>query len=101
MLQIFLVAVDEVVTVACYAQIGSELNALNSTAWIITAFFLTQTSLQPLFGKLSDMYGRRECLLFAYAVFGIGCVVCGLAQDMAQLILARAFQGIGAGGKQY
>lgn len=53
---------------------------------------------QPLYGKLSDIFGRKEALLFAYAVFGLGCIFCGLARNMNELISARAFAGIGGGG---
>ena len=62
------------------------------------SYFLTLTSFQPLYGKLSDIFGRKPALLFAYAVFGIGCLFCGLARDMNELIAARAFAGIGGGG---
>ncbi|PTB67454.1 MFS general substrate transporter [Trichoderma citrinoviride] len=95
---VYLVAVDQLLAVATYAKIGSELNALNNTSWIATAYFLTLTSFQPLYGKLSDIFGRKACLLFAYAVFGIGCLGCGLAQSMTQLCIARAVAGIGGGG---
>lgn len=61
-------------------------------------YFLTLTSFQPLYGKMSDIFGRKACLLFGYLIFGIGCLFCGLAQDMNQLIAARAFAGIGGGG---
>lgn len=108
-------AIDQLLTVATYAKIGNELNALNSTSWIATSYvsrsdysrrhshvmhkyFLTLTSFQPLYGKLSDIFGRKECLLFAYAVFGIGCLGCGLAQDIVQLCIARGISGIGGGG---
>ncbi len=53
------------------------------------------SAFQPLFGKLSDIFGRKECLLFGYAVFGIGCIGCGLARNIGELIAARAFAGIG------
>ena len=62
------------------------------------SYFLTLTAFQPLYGKLSDIFGRKACLLFAYAVFGLGCLFCGLARTMPQLIAARAFAGIGGGG---
>lgn len=81
-----------------YGKIGSELHALNNTSWIATAYFLTLTSFQPLYGKLSDIFGRKACLLFGYLIFGLGCLFCGLAQNMNQLIAARAFAGIGGGG---
>lgn len=61
-------------------------------------YFLTLTSFQPLYGKLSDIFGRKSCLLFAYSIFGIGCLACGLARNMNELIAARAFAGIGGGG---
>lgn len=74
---------------ASYGQIGSDLEALNLTSWIATSYFLTLTSFQPLYGKLSDIFGRKSCLLFAYAVFGTGCLCCGLAQNIHELIAAR------------
>ena len=95
---IFLAAADQTIIVSSYGKIGSDLEALNLTSWIATAYFLTLTSFQPLYGKLSDIFGRKACLLFAYTVFGIGSVFCGLAQNMEQLIVARAFAGIGGGG---
>lgn len=95
---IFLSAADQTIIVSSYGKIGSELKALNLTSWIATAYFLTLTSFQPLYGKLSDIFGRKACLLFGYSIFGIGCLACGLAQDMNQLIAARAFAGIGGGG---
>ncbi|KAL4804803.1 major facilitator superfamily-domain-containing protein [Aspergillus unguis] len=95
---IFLAAADQTIIVASYGKIGSDLKALNLTSWIATSYFLTLTSFQPLYGKLSDIFGRKACLLFAYAVFGSGCLFCGLAQNIHQLIAARVFQGIGGGG---
>ncbi|KAF5600287.1 multidrug resistance [Fusarium pseudoanthophilum] len=95
---VYLAAADQLLTVATYAKIGNELNALNNTSWIATAYFLTLTSSQPLYGKLSDIFGRKPCLLFAYIVFSLGSLGCGLARDMAQLCAARAVAGIGGGG---
>ncbi|RAH44057.1 putative MFS multidrug transporter [Aspergillus brunneoviolaceus CBS 621.78] len=95
---IFLSAADQTIIMASYGQIGSDLKALNLTNWIATSYFLTLTSFQPLYGKLSDIFGRKTCLLFSYAIFGIGCLFCGLAQDINQLIAARVFQGVGGGG---
>ncbi|KAF3387477.1 Vacuolar membrane amino acid uptake transporter fnx2 [Penicillium rolfsii] len=95
---IFLSAADQTIIMASYGQIGSDLKALNLTSWIATSYFLTLTSFQPLYGKLSDIFGRKPCLLFAYAIFGIGCLFCGLARNINELIAARVFQGIGGGG---
>ncbi|KAI9706649.1 MAG: hypothetical protein M1836_003658 [Candelina mexicana] len=95
---IFLAAMDQTLIVSAYGKIGSDLRALNNMSWIATAYFLTLTSFQPLYGKLSDIFGRKPALLFAYAVFGIGCLFCGLARTIDELIAARAFAGIGGGG---
>lgn len=77
---------------------GNDLNALNSVGWVATSYLLTLTCAQPLYGKLSDIFGRKEALLFGYAVFGLGSLFCGIAQTMAQLCIARAVAGIGGGG---
>ncbi|CAO1596397.1 hypothetical protein XANCAGTX0491_000246 [Xanthoria calcicola] len=95
---IFLSAADQTLIVTMYGKIGSDLKALNKTSWVSTAYFLTISSFQPLYGKLSDIFGRKPALLFGYAVFGIGCLFCGLARNMNELIAARAFAGIGGGG---
>ncbi|KAL7627023.1 hypothetical protein AAE478_003799 [Parahypoxylon ruwenzoriense] len=95
---IFLVAMDQTLTIATYGKMGSDLRALNSTSWISTSYFLTLTAFQPLYGRLSDIFGRKECLLFAYGVFGLGSLGCGLARDIGQLCAARAVAGVGGGG---
>ncbi|KAL8966523.1 MAG: hypothetical protein Q9197_005931, partial [Variospora fuerteventurae] len=95
---VFLSAADQTLIVTMYGKIGSDLEALNKTSWVSTAYFLTLTSFQPLYGKLSDIFGRKSALLFGYAIFGIGCLLCGLARNMNELIAARAFSGIGGGG---
>lgn len=87
--QIFLSAADQVIIASSSGTIGSDLKALNLTGWIATSYFLTLTSFQPLYGKLSDIFGRKACLLYAYAFFGLGCLFCGLARDIQQLIAAR------------
>ncbi|KAG4435853.1 hypothetical protein IFR05_008679 [Cadophora sp. M221] len=97
-LGILLSAADQTIIVSSYGKIGSDLQALNNTSWIATAYFLTLTSFQPLYGKLSDIFGRKPCLLFAYTVFGLGCLFCGLARNLNELVAARAFAGIGGGG---
>lgn len=95
---VFLAAADQTIIVSSYGKIGSEMNALNKTSWIATGYFLTLTAFQPLYGKLSDIFGRKGCLLFAYFVFGVGCLWCGLSREIDELICARAFAGIGGGG---
>ncbi|KAI1878181.1 uncharacterized protein JN550_000363 [Neoarthrinium moseri] len=95
---IFLVAMDQTLVIATYGKIGSDLQALNNTSWIATSYFLTLTTFQPLYGKLSDIFGRKECLLFAYSVFGLGCLGCGLSQDIISLCISRGVAGMGGGG---
>lgn len=86
-------AADQTIIVSSYGKIGSDLDALNNTSWIASAYFLTLTSFQPLYGKLSDIFGRKPALLFAYTVFGLGCLFCGLSRTLGELVAARAFAG--------
>ncbi|KAF3770027.1 MFS general substrate transporter, partial [Cryphonectria parasitica EP155] len=95
---IFLSALDQTLIVATYAKMSSDLKALNRTSWISTSYFLTLTCCQPLYGKLSDIFGRKQCLLFAYFFFGLGSLGCGFSQDIWQLIFSRAVAGLGGGG---
>ncbi|KAL8849249.1 MAG: hypothetical protein Q9221_005779 [Calogaya cf. arnoldii] len=95
---LFLAFLDQTVVAAINEDMASDLNALSSISWIATAYFLTMTCSQPLYGKLSDVFGRKSCLLFAYTMFGIGSLGCGLTGTMAGLIAARAIQGVGGGG---
>ncbi|KAL1656870.1 hypothetical protein SLS61_000666 [Didymella pomorum] len=95
---VFLSAADQTLIVSTYGIIGTDLKALSSTSWIATGYFLTLTAFQPLYGRLSDIFGRKECLLFGYLIFGIGAMACGFARTIGELIAARAFAGIGGGG---
>ncbi|KAL9710035.1 hypothetical protein Ac2012v2_007097 [Leucoagaricus gongylophorus] len=97
---IFLTALDATIVVSSYAAIGNDLKELQKTSWIATSYLLTLTSFQPLYGKLSDIFGRKNCLLFSYVIFAIGCMLCGSSRNMNELIFSRAFQGIGGGGMQ-
>ncbi|KAF1831847.1 multidrug resistance protein fnx1 [Decorospora gaudefroyi] len=95
---VFLSAADQTLVVTTFGTIGTDLHALSSTSWIATSYYLTLSAFQPLYGKLSDIFGRKECLLTAYLIFGIGSVGCGLSRSIGELIAARAFAGIGGGG---
>jgi EmrB/QacA subfamily drug resistance transporter len=98
LLGMFLAALDQTVVSTAIRTIADDLNGYDLQAWATTAFLITSTIATPLYGKLSDMYGRRGFYLFAIAVFVIGSALCGLADSMYQLAAFRAIQGIGAGG---
>ncbi|MGY1806660.1 MDR family MFS transporter [Blastococcus sp. SYSU D00669] len=98
MLGMFLAALDQTVVSTAIRTIADDLQGYDLQAWATTAFLITSTIATPLYGKLSDMYGRRGFYLFAIAVFVIGSALCGLAWNMYSLAAFRAVQGIGAGG---
>ena len=91
---IFLAFLDQSVVAAINGEIGSDLHALRNVSWIATAYFLTMTASQPLYGKLSDVFGRKACLLFAYVMFGVGSLGCGLTRSMGGLIAARVGRNV-------
>jgi EmrB/QacA subfamily drug resistance transporter len=98
MLGMFLAALDQTVVSTAIRTIADDLNGYDLQAWATTAFLITSTISTPLYGKLSDLYGRRPFYLFAIGVFVLGSMLCGLADSMYQLAAFRAIQGIGAGG---
>ncbi|NYJ04983.1 MDR family MFS transporter [Petropleomorpha daqingensis] len=97
-LGMFLAALDQTVVSTAIRTIADDLHGYDLQAWATTAFLITSTIATPLYGKLSDLYGRRPFYLFAIGTFVIGSMLCGLATSMYQLAAFRAFQGIGAGG---
>lgn len=98
MLAMFLGALDQTIVVTALPTIGRELGAFNTLSWIITAYLLSSTAVTPLYGKLSDVHGRRTMLLIAIAVFVGGSIVCALSRDIFTLVIGRAAQGLGGGG---
>ncbi|MGY1801874.1 MDR family MFS transporter [Blastococcus sp. SYSU D00922] len=98
MLGMFLAALDQTVVSTAIRTIADDLDGYDLQAWATTAFLITSTIATPLYGKLSDLYGRRPFYLFAIGVFVLGSMLCGLADSMYQLAAYRAIQGIGAGG---
>ncbi|CAK7229794.1 hypothetical protein SCUCBS95973_007348 [Sporothrix curviconia] len=95
---VFLAGFDGTVTASTYAVIASEFQSANLASWISTSYLVTTTALQPLYGRLSDIVGRRACLLAATALFGLGCLGCALSPDLGMLIAMRALAGAGGGG---
>ena len=98
MLGMFLAALDQTIVTTAIRTIGDDLNGLSVQAWVTTAFLITSTISTPLFGKLSDIYGRKPLFMLAITIFIAGSALCGVAQSMYMLAGFRAFQGIGAGG---
>lgn len=98
MLTMFLGALDQTIVATALPTIGRQFNNLNDLSWVVTAYLLTGTASTPLYGKLSDIYGRRGIMLLAIGIFVAGSVACAMATSMTWLILARALQGLGGGG---
>jgi EmrB/QacA subfamily drug resistance transporter len=98
MMGMFLAALDQTIMATATRTIADDLNGFDMQAWATTAFLITSTISTPLYGKLSDIYGRRPYFLFAIGIFIVGSILCGLAQSMYELAAFRAIQGIGAGG---
>ncbi len=98
MLSLFLASMESTVVSTGMPTIVSQLGGLESYSWVFTAFMLASTTTVPLYGKLSDLFGRRPVFVAAMAIFLIGSALCGLATTMPQLIAFRTVQGIGAGG---
>jgi EmrB/QacA subfamily drug resistance transporter len=94
----FLAALDQNIVSTAIKTIGNDLHDLKAQAWVTTAFLITTTIAAPLFGKLSDIYGRKRLFMLSIVIFTIGSALCGLATSMYELAGFRAFQGIGAGG---
>ncbi|WP_328466158.1 MFS transporter [Actinoplanes sp. NBC_00393] len=98
MMGMFLAALDQTIMATATRTIADDLHGFDLQAWATTAFLITSTISTPLYGKLSDIYGRRPFFLFAIGVFIVGSFLCGLSDNMWQLAAFRAIQGIGAGG---
>ena len=98
LLCILLAAIDQTVVVPAVPSIAADLNGFGHLAWIVTAYLLTSTVALPIYGKLSDIYGRRALLLPAIVLFVFASMLCGFAQSLVQLIAARALQGLGGAG---
>ncbi|MFC5137598.1 MFS transporter [Actinomycetospora rhizophila] len=98
MLGMFLAALDQNIVSTSIRTIADDLQGLNLQAWATTAYLITATITTPLYGKLSDLYGRRPFFLIAIALFVLGSVLCTISTSMYELAAFRAVQGLGAGG---
>lgn len=97
-LAMLLAALDSTIVSTALPTIVSELGGLEHLAWVVTGYLLAQTIVTPVYGKLGDLYGRKIVLQSAIILFLIGSALCGLSQNMTQLIIFRAIQGLGGGG---
>jgi len=98
MLGMFLAALDQTIVASAIRTIGDDLHGLSVQAWVTTAYLITATISTPLYGKLSDIYGRKTFFLAAISIFVVGSAACSFATSMYMLAGFRAFQGLGAGG---
>src|SRR5262249_45990078 len=98
MLAMFLAALDQTIVATALPTIARQFHDVSSLSWVITAYLLASTAVAPVFGTLSDIYGRRALIIAALSLFIAGSVMCALAPSLPVLILGRGLQGLGGGG---
>lgn len=98
MMAMLLAALDQTIVSTALPRIANDLHGLNKYSWVATAYLLTSAVSTPLYGKISDMYGRKKIFQSAIVIFLVGSALCGLSQNMTELIFFRGLQGLGAGG---
>jgi EmrB/QacA subfamily drug resistance transporter len=98
LLGMFLAALDQTIVSTAMRTIADELQGQTAQAWVTTSYLIASTITTPLYGKLSDQYGRKPFYVFAISIFVLGSVLCGTAQSIYELAAYRAVQGLGAGG---
>jgi EmrB/QacA subfamily drug resistance transporter len=98
MMAVFLSALDQTIVAVSMPAISAQFKDVELLAWVISAYMVALTVAVPIYGKLGDLYGRRKLMLFGLGTFTLASLLCGWAQSMEQLVLARILQGIGAGG---
>jgi EmrB/QacA subfamily drug resistance transporter len=98
MVATLLAALDQTIVTTALPRIVGDLGGFERLSWVVSAYLIASTVTIPLYGKLSDLYGRRMLMAVSISIFVVGSVLCGAAQTMDQLIAARALQGLGAGG---
>ena len=98
MLGMFLAALDQTIVATALPRMSADLKGAEHLSWVVSAYLLTSTAATPIYGKLSDLYGRKLMLQVAIVIFLVTSILCGLATTMGQLIVFRALQGLGGGG---
>ncbi|KAI9501410.1 major facilitator superfamily domain-containing protein [Coemansia spiralis] len=97
-LSVFIGSLDQTIVVSSNPAIAKAFDAMNSISWVTTAFLLASTAMQPLYGRLSDIFGRIETLMAGLVVFLVGSAICGAAKSFGMLVGGRVIQGLGASG---
>ncbi|QKX53239.1 uncharacterized protein TRUGW13939_00315 [Talaromyces rugulosus] len=95
---VFIANAEGSFVLATNSQIASDLGSPKDASWLVTSYILAMSAAQPLYGKLSDIFGRSSLLITAYSFFSLGCLICGLAPSLPTAILGRAISGIGGAG---
>jgi EmrB/QacA subfamily drug resistance transporter len=98
MLVMLLAALDQTIVSTALPTIARDLHALGKISWVASAYLLTSAITTPIYGKISDLFGRKKVFQIAIIIFLVGSILCGVSQTMNQLVLARGLQGLGAGG---
>jgi MFS family permease len=98
LLTMFLAALDQTIVATALPTIGRQFNDVGNLSWVITAYLLASTAVAPVFGTLSDIYGRRVMITVSLALFIAGSILCAVAPNITVLIVARGLQGLGGGG---
>src|SRR5262249_44554313 len=98
MVAMFLSALNQTIVATALPTIGRDLGDFDNLSWVIISYLLSSTVVSPLYGKLSDIHGRRPMMLAALGLFIAGSAICAVARDMTILIAGRTLQGIGGGG---
>ena len=98
MLGMLLAALDQTIVATALTTISRDFHRLDLYSWVVTSYLLISTVTTPLYGKISDQFGRKRIFQFAIVVFLLGSILSGLSRNMYQLILFRGVQGLGAGG---
>ena len=97
-LAMFLAALNQTIVATALPTIGRDFRDFEMLPWVVTAYLLTSTAVAPLYGKLSDIHGRRAMMLASIGIFIAGSIACAEASSMIMLILGRGLQGVGGGG---
>src|SRR6202795_3682171 len=98
LLTMLLAALDQTIVATALPTIGRQFGGVSKLSWVITPYLLASTAVAPVFGTLSDIYGRRVMITVSLTMFTVGSILCAVAPNMPVLILARGLQGLGGGG---